>query len=544
MADLLVEVDQEWRVHFAEGSIGKMDLPEIPRIEDLIGRNFRKYVMKRDRALLEESVRVMMRKGRMEAISVRLATRPKPTPVVIGGFFLPNAENIRFNLSIVLNSNLYCHESPGLKRDEKTGLLDSKTFEDKVKERALTANVTDEDYELGMLVVAGLKQLKDTADPAKVEEFMQRLGAMLRSWSVGGDTAGAVGDERFSFVGEEGLDAQKVEAIQREAQNILGKDAENLSISTVTAKLDTTNLTDEDASKALVHCLHKFANEAPGSFNIKSLSEGVTDYLGSTVDRIKELRQIIEARNFHLAFQPIVDLRTREVDHYEVLSRFEGLMSPLELIQFAESVGMINDLDLVIVQQVLHTLEQRLEKDGWRPSVSVNLSAKSVQNKLFLVQLRQLTHHSSYTRFIPQVIFEVTETSMIEDLDKLNEAIQTLRRDGHAISIDDVGSGNTSFTLLNKVEADHAKIDGSLVRGFLKDTRTRNILKSVIDACRTMGFEVVCEHVEEEDEARELMVMGAKLGQGYLFGKPSADGKAAGAIRYNQDTGESVITWG
>ncbi len=546
LADLLIEIDHEFVIRFAEGSVVGLRFRGLDRAESLVGKDIRRMFVKGDRPLFEESVRTMNRKGRLEPISFNLASGDpaRPTPVVIGGFFLPTAEYPRYHLSIVQNNRLYCQESPGLKRDDATGLLDSKTFTDKVRDRAITGNLSETDYEMGMLVVAGLKNLKKNADPAKVDEFMQRLGAMLRSWSLGGDTAGAVTEERFSYVGEEGLDQSKIDAINEEARNILGEDALYVTIQSVTAKLDTSTLSEEDASKALVHCLSKFANENPGTFNIKSLSQGVNDYLVSTVDRIQQLRGIIEARNFHLAFQPIVDLKSRVVDHYEVLSRFEGLMSPLELIQFAESVGMIHDLDLVIVHQVFHTLEKRLEEDSWRPSVAVNLSAKSIQNELFLESLRQLTHHQSYNRFIPQVIFEVTETSMIEDLDRLNEAVQRLRKDGHAVSIDDVGSGNTSFTLLNRVQADHAKIDGSLVRGFLQDTRTRNILKSVIEACHSMDFEVICEHVEHEDEARELMVMGAKFGQGYLFGKPTADGKQQGAVRYDPRSGRPTVAWG
>ncbi len=545
LADLLIEIDGEFVIRFAEGSVAGLGFKGLERAEALIGKDIRRMFVKNDRALFEESVRTMNRKGRLEPISFGLASNLKrPTPVVVGGFFLPTADDPLYHLAIIQNNRLYCQETPNLKRDETTGLLESKTFADKVKDRAIISNLSETDYEMGMLVVAGLKNLKQNADPGKVEDFMHRLGAMLRSWSLGGDTAGAVAEERFSFVGEEGLDQSKIDAINEEARAILGDDASYVSIQSVTATLDTAELSDEDASKALIHCLNKFANENPGSFNIKSLSQGVTDYLDSTVDRVQQLRSIIEARNFHLAFQPIVDLKTRMVDHYEVLSRFESLMTPLELIQFAESVGMIHDLDLVIVHQVLHTLEKRLEEDSWRPSVAINLSAKSIQNDLFLRSLRQLTQHQSYTRFIPQVIFEVTETAMIEDLDLLNKAIQRLREDGHAVSIDDVGSGNTSFTLLNRVNADHAKIDGSLVRGFLQDNRTRNILRSVIEACHSMDFDVICEHIEHEDEARELMVMGARFGQGYLFGKPTADGKQPGAIRYDPRSGRPTLAWG
>ncbi|GAB6053305.1 EAL domain-containing protein [Magnetospira thiophila] len=541
MSDLLLEIDEKYKIHFAEGSLAGLKFSGIEHLPDLIGKDFRAMMVKKDRALVEASVSNMTRTGRLSPISISLNTQGKPSPVILGGFFLPGT-NVRFNLSMTLNNKLYCQESPALKRDENSGLLDAETFAAKAKERAVTGKMNDSDLEMGMLVIAGLKELKESGDPAKVEEFMQKLGAMLRSWSLGGDTAGLVGDEKFSFVGEEGLDAQKMAAIQKEADKILGADAKKVSISSVTANLDTANLSEEDASKALLHCLQKFANESPGSFNIKSLSEGVTDYLDGTVERIKELRKIIDARNFHLAFQPIVDLRSRAVDHYEVLSRFEGLMSPLELIQFAENVGMIHDLDLVIVHQTLNTLIEREKKEGWRPRVSINLSAKSMQNELFMKSLRKLTRNSDFARLTPQIIFEVTETSMIEDLQKLNGAIQTLRKDGHGISIDDVGSGNTSFTMLNSIDADHAKIDGALVRGFLDDTRAKNILKSVIDSCKNMGFDVICEHIEHEDEARQLMVMGAHLGQGYLFGKPTADGKPPNVIVYGKGT-DPVLGW-
>lgn len=237
-----------------------------------------------------------------------------------------------------------------------------------------------------------------------------------------------------------------------------------------------------------------------------------------TVARLRVFKDLTSSNAFDVAFQPIVDLKTRTVHHYEALVRFrEPGAAPFESIAFAEEMGVIGDFDLAMCRKVISRI-QNAAAAGDELHVAVNLSGRSLETKGFIGDLERLLALSKGIK--GRLIFEITESSKIEDLTATNAALTRLRDAGYPVCLDDFGAGATAYQYLRELDVDYVKIDGIYVREALTTPNGKAFLKSMTTLCHELGIFTVGEMVETEAEAKLLLEAGVLYGQGYLFGKP------------------------
>ena len=122
-----------------------------------------------------------------------------------------------------------------------------------------------------------------------------------------------------------------------------------------------------------------------------------------------------------------------------------------------------------------------------------------------------------------RMLLEVTETHALPDLAKANRVIQALRARGHAVCLDDFGAGAASLEYLRCLDVDFVKIDGRYIQSLTAGSRDELILKHVVALCRDMGVETIAEMMETVESARLAEALGVGLGQGWRFGKPTAE---------------------
>ena len=116
-------------------------------------------------------------------------------------------------------------------------------------------------------------------------------------------------------------------------------------------------------------------------------------------------------------------------------------------------------------------------------------------------------------------MFEITESTTIQDLDMVNHFIRILQDEGYKVCLDDFGAGSASFQYLHQLNVDYVKIDGSYTRKLLSSERDAIMLKNLSQMCMDLNIKVIAEMVEQEEQAERLRNMGIGYGQGYLFGK-------------------------
>ncbi|MFT5540251.1 MAG: EAL domain-containing protein (putative c-di-GMP-specific phosphodiesterase class I) [Alphaproteobacteria bacterium] len=156
-----------------------------------------------------------------------------------------------------------------------------------------------------------------------------------------------------------------------------------------------------------------------------------------------------------------------------------------------------------------------------RYKVAVNLSGTSIASKPFVMKLHKLL--AQYAGFAGSLIFEITESAKIRDLEKVNATVQSLRRAGHKVCLDDFGAGAAAFQYLRDLEVDVVKIDGAYVKGALKTEKGMAFLRAMAGLCNDLGITTIAEMVEDQQSRQFLRDCGVGYGQGYLFGRPSFD---------------------
>ena len=123
----------------------------------------------------------------------------------------------------------------------------------------------------------------------------------------------------------------------------------------------------------------------------------------------------------------------------------------------------------------------------------------------------------------PRRLLELTETHQLTDLNAANRAIQSLRKLGHAVCLDDFGAGAASLDYLRLLEVDFIKFDGRYIRSLTVDSKEEVILKHMVNLCRELGIETIAEMIETPGVARLAEALGVSLGQGWCFAKPAVD---------------------
>jgi EAL domain-containing protein (putative c-di-GMP-specific phosphodiesterase class I) len=281
-----------------------------------------------------------------------------------------------------------------------------------------------------------------------------------------------------------------------------------------TLDLDAALLEGEDAGRALVFAINKFAATEPGEFSIIKLSEGLKELVKETVKRVADFRETLAARGFTLHFQPIVDLRTREVQHQEALTRLPDGRSPFQIVTFAEEIGLVSELDHAVCRQALDLLRQ----DPMLVDIAINISGRSLQSELFVAALFELL--GRYPNVRQRVKIEITESSRIQNLDAVGAVVRRFQAEHHKVCLDDFGSGSATLHYLRALPVDIVKVDGLFVKDLHNNRRDAAMVRSIGSMCRELDMQTVAEFVEHEKQVTILNECKIQKGQGYLFGKP------------------------
>jgi EAL domain-containing protein (putative c-di-GMP-specific phosphodiesterase class I) len=233
------------------------------------------------------------------------------------------------------------------------------------------------------------------------------------------------------------------------------------------------------------------------------------------------LRHAIVREQFFLTFQPKIDLLKGCVTGVEVLLRWQhpehGVIPPDQFIPVAERTGLIIPLTLWVLQQSLMQCRQWNEM-GLNISVAVNLTMWNLEAQELPEQIEALLHD---TRVSPKNLeLEITETSIMNDPQRVIRTLNQIRQLGAHFAIDDFGTGYSSFTYLTKLPVSCIKIDKSFVQTIETDRDNSVVVKSIIDLGHNLGLNVVAEGVETANARNLLRAFHCDEGQGFYFCRP------------------------
>ena len=204
----------------------------------------------------------------------------------------------------------------------------------------------------------------------------------------------------------------------------------------------TPTVSEEDMAKSLLYVVNRFREDQGGEFTIKRLSTNLSSLMDEAAQSVDAFKRLIADASFDLALQPIVAARSGEIHHYEALARFHSQgrdESPFKQITFAEETGMIADFDLAVVDKAIAWLGQ-WPRNTSRYRIAVNISGHSVGSDRYVSMLHKRLRENAWVQ--DRLLFEITESSRMADLEEANTFIQGLRKAGHHVCLDDFGGGS------------------------------------------------------------------------------------------------------
>lgn len=253
---------------------------------------------------------------------------------------------------------------------------------------------------------------------------------------------------------------------------------------------------------------------------------GETSVFSETLEtQIRKSSQIEQAlrstdleTELSIAFQPIMNIKSKTIVAFEALARWTshslGPISPADFIPIAEHTHLMNQITELLFAKTLQAIEF-LPKQS---QVAFNLSAHDLCSRITVAKLHSMIIQSGLDP--RRIIFEITESALLQDFDLAEEAIFTLHAIGACIALDDFGAGFSSLGYVHRLKLDKIKIDRSFVANIQVSDTSRKIIRSILDLCRNLELDCIIEGVETEAQLDILRDLGVGLAQGYLFGKP------------------------
>lgn len=235
----------------------------------------------------------------------------------------------------------------------------------------------------------------------------------------------------------------------------------------------------------------------------------------------KDLTQALGNHQFHLVYQPQINLETKRVIGAEALIRWEhptrGLVPPDYFIPVAEANGTIVEIGQWVLEQACWQAA-RWAAEGTQLRIAVNLSAVQLRQPTIVHDiLNTLKRHNIHAGHLE---LEVTETSFMTNLSDAVEKLHRLNQAGISIAVDDFGTGYSSLTYLKQMPVQHLKIDKQFIRDLLVNEEDTRIANTIIDLGKSLNLSVVAEGVETAEQEYYLSQRGCKLAQGYYFSRP------------------------
>ncbi len=311
---------------------------------------------------------------------------------------------------------------------------------------------------------------------------------------------------------------------------------------------------DGNSKDAILHAagasLHQAKLEGKNGYKFYagSLNEKVVHRLAME----NQMHKALAEKRFFIHYQPKIDFKTGNVIGAEALIRWEccqrGYISPAEFIPVAEETGLILQIGDWVINEVCMQINQWIAAGITPPRIAINVSSMQFKQMKFLEQLQAtLESHQVESRFLG---IELTESTLMDNVNEIAELFSNLRKMGVKIAIDDFGTGYSSLSHLKKLPLDELKIDRSFVIGIGKEKDTEAIIMAIIAMAHNLGLSVIAEGVDQEQHVQFLNQHGCDGYQGYLFSKPvpasefsdllSSVNTNGQYLRYQEDCSDAV----
>jgi diguanylate cyclase (GGDEF)-like protein len=414
--------------------------------------------------------------------------------------------------------------------DSLTGLINRHEFEHRVERAIQNAKAQATTHTLLYLDLDQFKIVNDSCGHAAGDQLLQQLSQLLLGAVRHRDTLSRLGGDEFGMLFENCPLDKAVEIANCLLKSIeafnfsWGESSFTLGVSIGMVPIDRSTSDIASAMSAADSACHIAKESGRNQVQIAHMGDSRLQERHGEMQWVSRLTRAVEEDQFTLYFQPIIPCanKSRHHTYLEILLRLiddDGtIIAPGAFLQAAEKYNMVSSIDRWVIENSMAWLAET-EKSGGRPiTISINISGQTISSPDMLKFIIDKMDETGAPA--EQIVFEITETAAIANITSATSFMLTLRGCGFRFSLDDFGSGLSSFTYLKKLPVDFLKIDGAFVRDILSDPVDYAMVRSINELGQLLGKETIAKFVETTGLAEELERMGVNYVQGYAFAKP------------------------
>jgi len=540
MGESVITVDAEGRIDYinlaAASLLGQ-------RFDQVMGKAFSEVatlVDETDRRSLGDPVRKALTTGGRvtmgrRAVLVPAGAGPERSVEI-------SVTPLRFDGKEILGLVLVLHDTSELRgltrqmtyqasHDALTGLVNRREFERRLQEAMDSAQTGNVGHALCYLDLDRFKVVNDTCGHTAGDNMLREVASLIKEAVRDSDTVGRIGGDEFALL-LVGCPLEKARQIADDVvrsvndYRFVWKDKIfNIGVSIGLVEISAGGAAIEDIMNAADSACYVAKKQGGLHVHVYSAREEASARHSGEIHWLQKLQGALRDNKFELYYQPIVHARAGGVrgPALEVFVRLAGEKGqpgspPADFIRAAERYRLMPHIDRWVVQTVLSALGRGGMKLPPGRSVAINVSGQTLGDSEFLEFVVDCFDHTGAAP--GDICFEVTENSVVANLDHARRFIAVLHGMGCEFALDDFGSGLSSFSTLRTLPMDYLKIDGSFINNLAGDAVNQAMVAAMIELSRSLNFRVVAEQVEDQLALDTVTGMGIDFVQGFVVGRP------------------------
>ncbi len=449
---------------------------------------------------------------------------------------------LRFDGKEILGLVLVLHDTSELRgltrqmtyqasHDALTGLVNRREFERRLQEAMDSAQTGNVGHALCYLDLDRFKVVNDTCGHTAGDNMLREVASLIKEAVRDSDTVGRIGGDEFALL----LVGCPLDKARQIADDVVRSVNEyrfvwkdkifNIGVSIGLVELGRDGGAIEDIMNSADSACYAAKKQGGLHVHVYSAREEANARHSGEIHWLQKLQGALRDNKFELYYQPIMHARAGGLrgPAIEVFVRLVGEKGqpgapPSEFIRAAERYRLMPLIDRWVVQTVLSALGRGGMKLPPDRSVAINIAGQTLGDSDFLEFVVDCFDHTGANP--ADICFEVTESSVVANLDHARRFIAVLHGMGCEFALDDFGTGLSSFSTLRTLPMDYLKIDGSFINNLAGDAVNQAMVAAMIELSRSLNFRVVAEQVEDQLSLDTVTRMGIDFVQGFVVGRP------------------------
>lgn len=414
--------------------------------------------------------------------------------------------------------------------DALTGLVNRREFERRLEEALGSAHTNEAKHVLCYLDLDRFKVVNDTCGHMAGDGMLREVAALIKETVRDSDTVGRLGGDEFGLL----LVGCPLDKARQIADDVVRKISDyrfvwkdkifNIGISVGLIEISRESGAPDDVMSSADSACYVAKKQGNHVHVYSARDEAVARHRGE-IQWLQRLQSALKDNRFELMAQPIIAAAstTGTGPALEVLLRLQDDtvpdgISPVEFLRAAERYRLMSDVDRWVVQTSLTALGRGGIRLPAGRSLAINLSGQTLGDPQFLEFVVDVLDRTGVSP--NQLCFEVTENSVITNIEHAQRFIGVLHGMGCQFALDDFGRGLSSFGNLKNLSLDYLKIDGTFIRNLATDSVNQAMVAAMIKLARTLNFQVIAEQVEDAGALESCKKMGVDFVQGFHLGRP------------------------